>query len=196
MDSLMIGVSGIRGIVGTSLTPELLTRFALAFGTYLDGGRVVVARDTRTSGDMIKHSMLAGLLSAGCSIVDIHVCPTPTASIMINELAADGGVVITGSHNPIEWNALKFMGADGICLSEEEGRRLLDIYYKGDFTAVDWSGLKEVEDKDPLDIHIQKILDKVDVGLIQSKGFKVALDSCNGAGSVITPRLWRRSGAK
>ena len=66
MDSLMIGVSGIRGIIGSSLTPELLTRFALAFGTYLDGGRVVVARDTRTSGDMIKHSVLAGLLSAGC----------------------------------------------------------------------------------------------------------------------------------
>jgi len=196
MDSLMIGVSGIRGIVGTSLTPELLTRFALAFGTYLDGGRVVVARDTRTSGEMIKHSMLAGLLSAGCSIVDIHICPTPTASVMITELGADGGVVITGSHNPIEWNALKFMGADGICLSEEEGRRLLDIYYKGDFTAVDWSGLKEIEESDPLAVHVNKVLANVDAGLIRSKKFKVTLDSCNGAGSVITPQLLEALGCE
>jgi len=197
MDSLMIGVSGIRGIVGTSLTPELLTRFALAFGTYLEGGRVVVARDTRTSGDMIKHSMLAGLLSAGCSIVDIHICPTPTASVMITQLAADGGVVITGSHNPIEWNALKFMGADGICISEDEGRRLLDIYYRGEFRAVDWSGLKEVEEnRSALDIHIDRILSKVDVKLIRSREFKVALDSCNGAGSVITPRLLEQLGCQ
>lgn len=197
MDSLMIGVSGIRGIVGTSLTPELLTRFALAFGTYLDGGRVVVARDTRTSGDMIKHSMLAGLLSAGCSIVDIHVCPTPTASLMVTELKADGGVVITGSHNPIEWNALKFMGPDGVCLSEEEGRRLLDIYYRGDFRAVDWSGLKEVEDnRTALDTHIAKIIGKVDATLIKSKGFRVALDACNGAGSVITPKMLEELGCK
>ena len=197
MDSLMIGVSGIRGIVGKSLTPELLTRFALAFGTYLDGGRVVIARDTRTSGDMIKHSMLAGLLSAGCPIVDIGICPTPTASVMIPELHADGGVVITGSHNPIEWNALKFMGADGICLSEDEGKRLLDIYYKGDFTAVDWSGLKEVEEKrDAHDVHIQRIVTKVDVSLIRSKKFRVALDSCNGAGSVITPRMLEALGCE
>ncbi|MHC4712144.1 MAG: phosphoglucosamine mutase, partial [Planctomycetota bacterium] len=197
MDSLMIGVSGIRGIVGRSLTPELLVRFALAFGTYLDGGRVVVARDTRTSGDMVKHSVLAGLLSAGCSIVDIGICPTPTASVMITELGADGGVVISGSHNPIEWNALKFMGADGICLSENEGRRLLDIYYRGGFTAVDWSGLKEVEsDGGALAIHTNRVVDNVEADLIRSKGLKVALDSCNGAGSVITPLLLERLGCK
>ena len=197
MDSLMIGVSGIRGIVGTSLTPELLVRFALAYGTYLDGGRVVVARDTRTSGDMVKHSVLAGLLSAGCSIVDINICPTPTASVMISELGADGGIVITGSHNPIEWNALKFMGADGICLSEDEGRRLLDIYYRGGFTAVDWSGLKEVEEnRGALDIHINRVIANVDSELIRSKTFRVALDSCNGAGSLITPLLLERLGCE
>jgi len=197
MDSLMIGVSGIRGIVGRSLTPELLVRFALAYGTYLGGGRVVVARDTRTSGDMIKHSVLAGLLSAGCSIVDINICPTPTASVMIAELGADGGVVITGSHNPIEWNALKFMGADGICLSENEGRRLLDIYYRGGFTAVDWSGLKEVEENHAaLDVHINRVVANVDAEIIRSKTFRVALDSCNGAGSLITPLLLERLGCE
>lgn len=193
----MIGVSGIRGIVGRSLTPELLTRFALAFGTYLDGGKVVVARDTRASGDMIKHSVLAGLLSAGCSIVDVGICPTPTASVMVTHLAADGGVVITGSHNPIEWNALKFMGSAGICLSEEEGRQLLDIYYRGDFNSVDYSGLKEVgADTSALDVHIEKVLANVDANLIRSKRFRVALDSCNGAGSVITPRILEKLGCE
>jgi len=195
MDSLMIGVSGIRGIVGRSLTPELLVRFALAYGTYLDGGRVVVARDTRTSGDMIKHSVFAGLLSAGCSIVDINICPTPTASVMITELGADGGVVITGSHNPVEWNALKFMGADGVCLSEDEGRRLLDIYYRGGFTAVDWSGLKEVEeDHTAMDVHINRVMANVDADNVRERAFRVALDSCNGAGSLITPLLLERLG--
>ncbi len=197
MDSLMIGVSGIRGIVGTSLTPELLTRFALAFGTYLDGGRVAIARDTRTSGEMIKHSVLAGLLSAGCSIIDIGICPTPTASVMITELGADGGVVITGSHNPIQWNALKFMGPDGICLSEAEGKMLMDIYYGGNFAAVDWSGLKEIDTFGrALDVHIERVLADVDVDLVCSKRFKVALDSCNGAGSVITPRMLERLGCE
>ncbi len=197
MDSLMIGVSGIRGIVGKSRTPELLTRVALAFGTYLDGGRVVVGRDTRTSGNMIKHSVFAGLLSAGCSIVDLHVVPTPTASVMITELSADGGVVITGSHNPIEWNALKFMGADGVCLSESEGRALLDIYYRGGFTSVDYSQLKEVEDNHSAHcLHVKKVLANVDVPLIRSRRFKVALDSCNGAGSVITPRLLEELGCE
>ncbi len=197
MDSLMIGVSGIRGIVGRSLTPELLVRFALAFGTYLDGGSVVIGRDTRTSGDMIKHSVLAGLLSAGCSIVDIHICPTPTVSVMVTELGADGGVVITGSHNPVEWNALKFMGSDGVCLSEDKGQALLDIYYEGGFTAVDWSGLKEVNENDAaFDVHIDRVLANIDVDLVRSKRFKVALDSCNGAGSVITPMFLEKLGCE
>ncbi len=197
MDSLMIGVSGIRGIVGRSLTPELLVRFALAYGTYLDGGSVVVARDTRTSGDMIKHSVLAGLLSAGCSIVDINICPTPTTSVMITELGADGGVVITGSHNPIEWNALKFMGSDGVCLSEQEGRVLLDIYYRGGFAAVDWSGLREVEEnRRALEIHIERVIANIDADRVRARRFRVALDSCNGAGSEITPLLLERLGCE
>jgi phosphomannomutase len=116
---------------------------------------------------------------------------------MVTALGADGAVVISGSHNPIEWNALKFMGSDGVCLSEAEGQALLDIYYRGGFTAVDWSGLKEVqEDKSASEVHIEKVMANVNVELIRSRRFQVALDSCNGAGSVITPILLEKLGCK
>ena len=115
----MLGISGVRGIVGESLTPELLTRMGQAYGTYSHGGRVVVGRDARFSGEMVKHSVFSGLLSAGCSIVDVGVCATPTATLMIEELRADGGIVISASHNPVEWNGLKFFRRDGIYLNAE-----------------------------------------------------------------------------
>ena len=110
----MIGVSGVRGVIGKSLTPELITRFAMAFGTYLRGGTVLVGRDTRVSGAMVKHSVFAGLIATGCQIIDLDIATTPSCSLSIVELGADGGIVISGSHNPVEWNALKFFRSDGI----------------------------------------------------------------------------------
>src|SRR3989339_1790665 len=108
MGRLMIGISGVRGVVGDTLTPELLVRLGQAFGTYVDSGKVIVGRDTRVSGDMVKHAVFSGLLSAGCRIIDVGVCGTPSAAIMVRAPKADGGIVISASHNPIEWNALKF----------------------------------------------------------------------------------------
>src|SRR5688572_24434914 len=126
---LMISVSGVRGIVGQSLTPELLVRLGHAFGTYLHGGRVVVGRDTRVSGEMAKHAVLSGLLASGCEILDLGVCATPTLTLMVEHKHVAGGVMVTASHNPIEWNALKFFRADGMYLNGDESRDLLNIYY-------------------------------------------------------------------
>lgn len=197
IDSLMISVSGVRGVVGETLTPELLTRFGAAFGTYMNGGCIVVGRDTRVSGAMVKHSVFAGLMSAGCQIIDIDVCPTPTCQVMIREAQADGGIVISASHNPVEWNALKFFGGDGIYLDFEQGKELLDIYYKGEFNKVPWNEIKVVEENpDALDVHLKMILEHVDVETVRKKKFKVVLDSCNGAGSVITPRLLETLGCE
>src|SRR5512140_566586 len=109
---LMISISGVRGIVGRSLTPELLVRMGEAFGTYMQSGRVVVGRDTRVSGEMVKCAVFGGLLSTGCTIVDVGIVATPTATLMIEALKANGGVVISASHNPVEWNALKFFRSD------------------------------------------------------------------------------------
>jgi len=197
MESLIIGISGVRGIVGETLTPELLTRLGSAFGTYMDGGKVVIGRDTRTSGEMVKYSVLGGLLSTGCEIIDIDICTTPSCQIMIRELNADGGVVISGSHNPAQWNALKFFRKDAIYLNDSEGKQLLNIYYQGDFIKARWDEIRVVrKDERTIEKHLRKVLANADVNLIRKRKLKVALDSCNGAGSIITPELLKRLGCE
>jgi len=143
--TLKISISGVRGVVGDSLTPALVARFGQAFGTWLGGGRVVVGRDPRTSGEMVWQAVVAGLVSSGCRIVDLGVCPTPTVQLMVRRLEARGGVAITASHNPPEWNALKFVGADGRFLDAGRGRELLDVYHQGDYTRVDGARMRPVE---------------------------------------------------
>ena len=198
MQTLMIGISGIRGVIGESLTPELLIRFAGAFGTYLGGGKVVVGRDTRVSGAMIKHSVFAGLMSTGCEVVDLDIATTPSVGLMVQELGAKGGVVISGSHNPVEWNALKFMGPGGEILPERQARELLDVYYAGNFRNVPWNNLVPVvEDFSAAkDVHMKRILKRVNAKKIRGRRLKVALDSCNGAGSLVTPELLERLGCE
>ncbi len=196
MSKLMIGISGVRGVVGDNLTPELLVRLGMAFGTYVESGVVVVGRDTRVSGDMVKHAVFAGLLSAGCRIIDIGVCGTPTAAIMVRERQADGGIVISASHNPIEWNALKFFREDGIYLNAEQGRSLLDIYYGGDAHLVTYDKLHAVEiDTSAAQRHLQKVLDIVDVKALRKRKYHVALDCCNGAGCDLALAFLREIGA-
>ena len=190
MDSLMIGVSGVRGVIGRSLTPELVTRFSMAFGTYMKSGTIVVGRDTRRSGAMVKHSVFAGLMASGCSIVDVGVATTPSCSLSIVELKADGGIVISGSHNPAEWNALKFFKRTGICLNEAEAAELLDIYYQGNFRGVAWDKLKpESIDTGAGERHLRRVLAATDAEAVRRLRPRVVLDSCNGAGSVVTQHL-------
>jgi phosphomannomutase len=98
--TLKISVSGVRGVVGESLTPTLLARFAQAFGTYVGRGAIVIGRDTRTSGEMVRRAVVAGLLSTGCRVIDLDVCPVPTVQLMVRRRAARGGIAITASHNP------------------------------------------------------------------------------------------------
>ena len=197
MSDLMISVSGVRGIVGRSLTPSLLSRLGEAFGTYLNSGTVVVGRDTRISGDMVKHSVFGGLLSSGCRILDVGVVSTPTATMMIEHLKADGGIVISASHNPIEWNALKFFRSDGIYLNAEEGRDLLNTYYNGDFIRCPWDKLRGVEQvPDAESHHVGHVLAVLDVQAIRSRRFRVALDCCNGAGVGVAMLLLKELGCE
>src|SRR4029078_7882489 len=112
--TLKISISGVRGVVGDFLIPTLLTRFAQAFGTYVGPGTIVIGRDPRTSGEMNKQAVIAGLLSSGCRVLDIGMCPVPTVQLLVREQRAHGDIAIPASHNPAEWNALKFIGADGL----------------------------------------------------------------------------------
>ncbi len=197
MDSLMIGVSGVRGVIGRSLTPELVTRFSMAFGTYMKGGTVVVGRDTRKSGAMVKHSVFAGLMASGCSIIDAGVATTPSCSLSIVDSKADGGIVISGSHNPAEWNALKFFKNTGICLNDAEAAELLDIYYQGNFRGVAHDQLKpERTDNEAGERHLNRVLAVTNGEVIHARPPRVVLDSCNGAGSLITPKLLEALGCE
>ena len=197
MSKLMIGISGVRGVVGDNLTPELLVNLGQAFGTWIESGTVVVGRDTRASGDMVKHAVFSGLLSAGCRIIDVGVCGTPSAAMMINRLGADGGIVISASHNTIEWNALKFFRSDGVYLNQEQGRQLLDIYYGGDAVKVGYERLHAVElDNSAVENHLEKVMTLVDVQALRKRKFRVAIDCCNGAGSLLALRFLEEVGCE
>ena len=117
---MKIGVSGIRGVVGEFLTPALACSFAQAFGTYVRGGRVVLGRDTRKSGEMLTHAVASGLLAAGCEVVEVGILPTPTIQIYVAATHAQGGIAITASHNPPEYNALKLFNAQGLFFNNYE----------------------------------------------------------------------------
>ena len=188
--TLKISISGVRGVVGDSLTPDLLARFSQAFGTYIGSGRVVVGRDTRTSGEMVRQAVVSGLLSSGCRIVDAGVCPTPTVQLLVRKLRAAGGIAITASHNPPEWNALKFVGPDALFLSGARGRELLDIYHQGEYTKARSQRIRTVEAlTDALDQHLAAVLEAVGPLPAGGRRLKVVLDACNGAGAIVGPRL-------
>ncbi|HQR32376.1 MAG TPA: phosphoglucosamine mutase [Blastocatellia bacterium] len=194
--SLKISISGVRGVIGDSLTPGLLTRFAQAFGTYVGSGTIVIGRDPRTSGEMVRQAVIAGLLSSGCRVIDLDVCPVPTVQLIVRQRKASGGIAITASHNPAEWNALKFVNSEGLFLSPGQARELLDIYHQGDYTKVSGGEMRSVEVfSGVLDAHIKAIVDAVGT-LPPKRKLKVALDSCNGAGSIIAPRLLEALGAE
>jgi phosphoglucosamine mutase len=195
--TLKISISGVRGVIGESLTPSLLTRFAQAFGTYVGSGTIVIGRDPRTSGEMVKQAVIAGLLSSGCRVIDIGMCPVPTIQLLVRHHGAHGGLAITASHNPAEWNALKFIGADGFFLNSGEAREMLDIYHQGEFTKVPGAEMREVvEISGATDLHTQKILDVLGPLPKSKKPLRVVLDACNGAGSLVGPKLLKSLGAE
>jgi phosphomannomutase len=182
--NLKVSVSGVRGIVGESLTPLLIADFAAAFGEYIGGGRVVVGRDTRPSGRMYEHAVVAGLLSVGCQPVLLGIVPTPTVQIMVDELKANGGVVITASHNPAPWNALKFVGANSLFLDAAEAAELLDIYNQRDRAFVEEDDLRGTRhEHDAFAVHQRRLYALLDCARLRAARFKVAIDCCNGVGA-------------
>jgi len=195
--TLKISISGVRGVIGESLTPTLLTRFAQAFGTYVGSGTIVIGRDPRTSGEMVKQAVVAGLLSSGCRVIDIGMCPVPTIQLLVRHHHAHGGIAITASHNPAEWNALKFIGGDGLFLNSGRAREMLDIYHQGEYTKVAGEDMREVEEvAGAADLHVQKILDVLGPLPQRERPLRVVLDACNGAGSLVGPKLLEALGAE
>jgi phosphomannomutase len=194
--TLKISISGVRGVIGKSLTPTLLTRFAQAFGTHTGSGTIVVGRDPRTSGEMVKHAVIAGILSSGGRVLDIGVCPVPTVQMQVRRRKANGGIAITASHNPAEWNALKFIGSNGLFLDGGQARELLDIYHQGEYTKVSGEEIRSVEEVEGAgDAHIKAIIDALGPLPANKRKLRVVIDSCNGAGSIVGPKLLEALGA-
>ena len=202
--TLMVGVSGVRGIVGSDLTPELIARYAAAFGSWARGGKqkskaVIVGRDARTSGEMFAMAAQAGLLSVGCDVIDIGLTSTPGAQLAVEHHHALGGIVLTASHNPVEWNALKFIGPDGVFIDAVAGEAMRTLLANGGMPRVDYSGIGAVRrDDDAIARHLDLVLELpvIPVARIKRRRFRVALDTVRGAGGAIMPALLERLGCK
>ena len=187
---LIVSISGIRGLVGQSLTDEVVARFAAAFGTTLTpGDTVVLARDTRPSGAAFAQAAAAALRQTGCRVVDVGMCSTPGAKLMISALDAKGAIIITASHNPAPWNGLKLVRADGVFLNAEEGARVEALFHAGEFRCAASGELETIDSDAVVARHVQQIVDYVDADAIRRPGFKVAVDPCNGTGGLVVPSL-------
>jgi phosphomannomutase len=180
---LIVSVSGIRGIVGEGLTAEPSLAFAAALGTYAGGGRIVLSRDGRPSGAMLRHAVLAGLLGAGCEVQDVGVTPTPTCGVAVRNLHAAGGIQITASHNPAPWNGLKLFGADGRVLPAAEGQKVQTLFAARRFRRAAWSSLGTVAECLQAEAwHRERVLAQIDVARIRTRRLRPFLDANGGAG--------------
>lgn len=218
MDRLMVSVSGVRGTVGGTLSPLVACEFGCAYGTFLGAGKfverhgggeaqpsptacppktVVIGRDTRPSGPMIQSAVTAGLLGASIHVVDLGVATTPGIALMVTRLQADGGVIITASHNPIEYNGIKFLQPTGPALTAASAAKLKAIWEKKEFALADARRQGRLtRNTQTHGEHVDAVCALTDTLGVAGKRFKVVLDSINGAGCVVTPMLLGRLGCE
>lgn len=196
---LIFSVSGVRGIVGTELTPQVAVDVGAAFGSWVGGGRVAVASDTRPSGPMIRRAVASGLMATGCTVIDLDVASTPGTALRVRELAASGGVVVTASHNPSEYNGIKLLSSDGWALPAEQVEQVRRIWQQRGFDLVGGDQVGGVETRQATETHqrhVEAVLRIVNVPMIAKRRLHIVLDSVNGAGSPGTAMLLARLGCE
>lgn len=206
--TLIKSISGIRGTIGgkpgEGLSPLDVVKFTASYATWAKqqagGGklRIVVGRDARISGAMVSSLVIATLNGMGCDVVNIGLATTPTTEIAVTEENAAGGIILTASHNPKQWNALKLLNSKGEFLNAGEGAKILEIATAEDFSFAEVDVLGKTVEKDYTGIHIQKVLglELVDVEAIRKAGFSVAIDAVNSVGGVVAPALLKALGVK
>ncbi|MFH2035648.1 MAG: phosphoglucosamine mutase [Candidatus Zixiibacteriota bacterium] len=198
-NKLMISTSGIRGVIGAGLDPVMVTKYVSAFGAYLKKGPVVIGRDTRPSGQMFKMAAIAALRGVGIDVIDIGIVPTPTVELAVTGLKASGGICITASHNPSEWNALKFFNRKGEFINKADLDKINKIYDSEKFTFADHNKLGSLTvDNSWIDRHISQILKLKEINktAIRKAKLKVVVDAVNGAGSIALPQLLEELGVE
>lgn len=195
--ALMMSVSGVRGIIGQTMTPTLAAEVGAAFGSHIGGGLVVVGRDSRQSGLMIQQALTSGLMATGCHVVDLGVISTPGVAVMIAERKAAGGVVITASHNPIIWNGIKLLTPQGFAPPPEEAAKIFDRYHAKAFAWAEVGKIGRCERNEHAhERHVKRVLDILDIDAIRRRSFTVVLDSVNGAGGLEGYALLEKLGCK
>jgi phosphomannomutase len=198
MPVLISGISGVRGIIDDGFDAQVVETYTQAFAQLMKNGKIVIAQDSRPSGEMFKSVVETTLLKMGCEILDCGICPTPTAQLMVKDHNARGGIIVTASHNPIEWNALKFVGAEGLFLDSDEHERLQEelarVKAGTSFPSGQKGSSRKMEDR--IDQHIKNVmgLNLVNVEAIQKRRPKVVVDAINGAGSVALPQFLEKVG--
>lgn len=206
--TLIKSISGIRGTIGgkpgENLTPLDITKFVAAYSQLIRTKRenkklrIVLGRDARISGPMVAQIVIGTLQGMGLDVIDLGMASTPTTEIAVTELNADGGIILTASHNPGQWNALKLLNEKGEFISAEEGRELLHLVETEDYSFIPVEELGTLTTASVDDIHIEKILQLnfVDVEAIRNAEFKVAIDCVNSVGGIIIPKLLKALGVK
>ncbi len=199
MPTLMVSISGIRGIIGDGLDPQQLVKFTSAYADFIGKGRIVVGRDARISGEMVRMITCGTLLSKGIDVVDIGIVPTPTVQLAVKNSDASGGIAITASHNPNEWNALKLLNETGQFMSPAENLELLKILDAKSNKFESWDQLGTYEfDRSALQNHTASVLKlrNINPDAIRKRKFRVVADCVNGAGVYVIPDLLRSFGCE
>jgi phosphomannomutase len=199
MSTLMVSISGIRGIVGDGLEPDVLVNYTSAYADFCGKGKIVIGSDGRISGEMVRNIVVGTLLAKGNDVVDIGICPTPTVLFSVKKLNAVGGIQISASHNPNEWNALKLLNKNGEFMSAEENTEMMKNVYESDKKFERWNRLgKLTKNRKAIQNHIDAILNSeiIDLPKIRKRKFKILLDCVNGAGSYSMPLLLKKLGCK
>jgi phosphomannomutase len=199
MPTLMVSISGIRGIIGDGLDPEVLVKYLSAYGDFIGKGTIVVGRDARITGDMVNSIVKGTLLAKGLDVVDIGICPTPTVQYTVKTLKAQGGIAISASHNPNEWNALKLLNSTGQFMTPEENVKMLELLNKTPNKFVSWEKLGKYSlYEEGLKRHVADSmkLKYINLDQIRKRKFKVVADCVNGAGVYVIPELLRNFGCE
>lgn len=193
--TLRLASFGMRGFVGGSLTVRSVMDFAAAFGTYLDGGRVLLARDTRTSSPMLHAAVSASLMSCGCEVLDMGICPTPMLQFSVPRRDAAGGVSISGGHNAMGWNSLSLAGPGGALLEPNGGETVLDLFHAGDFLRQRSNALGRLHEAgDFTEDYFAALRMHIDTAAIRNAGFRVLIDPLSGAGCPYLARFASEAG--
>ncbi len=195
----LFGTDGVRGIVNTELTVDLALRLGQAIGTFFgEGARILMGRDVRSGGEMLARVVAGALISTGVKVYDAGLTPTPALQYIVKHDGFDGGVMITASHNPREYNGIKVIASDGIEVPRDKERVIEDIFFEQRFHRVDWRSLAETVYPYPFvnEKYVKAVVSHVDRELIAKRGFRVLIDPANSVGAITSPWVAKLLGAK